>query len=469
MNINDLDLAILKGIVSNKKFAVDFVSSSDTKIFSTDAWKFADLIVSYVKLYKDIPTPRVVEEQLAKGNNKATIDYCNTLWSKINDFKWDEKEFAFNLQKLKNKYAEKQFLQFRENLINTPPEKFDLEKSLQDMHRISQNVKSVRTKKSYERKTIKDAIPEFKEEFNAKLKDPTFDKGIMTGYSYLDSVTDGLRGGELLLVGGESGGGKSMLLLNMAVQIWLGNNTFEMRENFGKGHNVIYFSLEMPFKPCRNRLLSRLSGAPSKLIRNAKLGKEDANKLTNAVQFVKIYPYEFEIVDIPRGATMETIEMLYEEAKMTYEPDVIVIDYLGLMEYEEADLDDWLKLGKIAEKIHEFARVHNKVVLSAVQLNRAKASKDVEEKIGLHRIGRSALIMQNANIAIQIETRPNEKQFPDMFYHVIKNRDGEQGKGKLIKNLSCGTLLDDEIKEENVGYEFTDVDDISDKIEYLDI
>lgn len=469
MNITDLDLSILKGIVSNKKNAIDFVNTCDTKVFSTDVWNFANIIVSYVKIYKDLPTLRVIEDQLAKGNNKALIEHTKTLWKKIEDHKADDKEFSFDLQKLKNKYAEKQLVQYRDALVNTPVDKLDIDKSLQEMQRITQNIKSVKTKKAYERKTLREAIPEFKEEFDAKLKDPTIDSGIMTGYSYLDSATDGLRGGELVLVGGESGGGKSMLLMNMAVQIWMGKNTTDMRDNFTKGCNVMYFSLEMPYKPCRNRLLSRLSGAPSKLIRSAKLNGEDAKKLTEACRFVKAYPKEFEIIDIPRGVTMETIEMLYEDAKMHYEPDVIVIDYLGLMEYEDSNLDDWLKLGKIAEKIHEFARVHNKIVLSAVQLNRAKAGKDVEEKIGLHRIGRSALIMQNANIAVQIETRQNEKQFPDMFYHLIKNRDGELGKGKLIKNLACGTLLDDEIKDEDVGYEFTDVDDISDKIEFLDI
>lgn len=469
MNYNELDLSVLKGIIFSKKHAIDFVNSCDTKVFSTDVWNFANTITSYVKMYKDVPTLRTIEEQLGKGKNQVLIDSFKNIWTKISDHGADDKEFSFNLKKIKDRYAERQFSQYKESLALLPPDKIDVEKQLQEMQRISQNIKSIRIKKSYERKTIKDSVSEFVEEFNAKRNDPTFDTGIKTGYSYLDSATDGLRGGELLLVGGESGAGKSMLLMNMAAQIWLGKNTVDMTGNYVGGHNVMYFSLEMPFKPCRNRLLSRLSGSPSKLIRNAKLSKEDVTKLTTAIKFVKTYNKEFEIIDIPRGATMDTIEMIYEDAKIHYQPEVIVIDYLGLMDYEEADLDDWLKLGKIAEKIHEFARVHNVIVLSAVQLNRAKATKDVEEKIGLHRIGRSALIMQNANIAIQIESRQNEKQFPDMFYHLIKNRDGELGKGKLIKNLSCGTLLDDEIKDEDVGYEFTDVDDISERMELLEI
>ena len=337
------------------------------------------------------------------------------------------------------------------------------------MSATNQAIKSLHQVKAYDRKTLKEAVPIFREEYNAKLQDPNFDQGTRTGYSYLDNVTDGLRPGELILIGGESGAGKSMLLMNMALQIWLQGNTTDMTGNFVPGNSVLYFSLEMPFKPCLNRVLSRLSGCPSKKIRNATLDQEEAAKLKTALRFINNYENQFEIIDIPRGATMETMELMFEEAKAHFEPKVVVIDYLGLMDYDGPEMDDWLKLGKIAEKIHEFARVHNVIVLSAIQLNRSKGGKDAEEKIGLHRIGRSALIMQNANIGVQIETRPNEKSFPDMYYHLIKNRDGELGKGKLIKNLAAGTLIDDKIEEDSTTFEIKDPDDISEKIELLDI
>jgi replicative DNA helicase len=245
-------------------------------------------------------------------------------------------------------------------------------------------------------------------------------------------------------------------------------NTIDMTDNFGPGQHVLYFSLEMPFKPCLNRVLARMSGNPSKKIRNASLTPDEAVKLKKSLKFINNYPYQFEIVDIPRGATMGSLELIYEEAKVNYDPKVIIIDYMGLMSFEGPEMDDWLKLGKISEKIHEFARVHNVTVLSAVQLNRSKG-KDAEEKIGLHRIGRSALIMQNANIAIQIETRPNEKDYPDMKYHLIKNRDGEMGGGTIIKNLSCGTLIDQKAEEDPTTFELRDPDDISTKIDLLDI
>jgi replicative DNA helicase len=466
---SELDLVVLKTLLTNKKHALDFASEGDPKIFSPDVWNFAQVILGYVKTYKDLPTLKVVVERLSKGNNEKLVETIKTIWSQIDNVSHDDREYKHNLEKLKKRFAEKQIKNIQESLAKFDPSSMDIGKAIKDMQQTVQSIKGLNQVRSYDRKTLKEAIPTFKEEYNAKIENPNFDTGIKTGYSYLDFATDGLRPGELVLIGGESGGGKSMLLMNMAVQMWLQQNTLDTpEESFGPGNSVLYFSLEMPFRPCLNRVLARLSGNPSKLIRNAKLDSDQAEKLKKSLRFIKKYPYEFEIVDIPRGATMEQLEMIFEEAKAHYDPKIIVIDYLGLMEYDGGkDMDDWLKLGKISEKIHEFARVHNRIVLSAVQLNRMKGAKD-EDKIGLHRVGRSALILTNANIAIQIESRQNEKQYPDMKYHLIKNRDGELGNGVLIKNLSCGTLLDSKTEEDDTQFEMRDPDDISDKIDRLD-
>lgn len=477
MSNSNLELSILKVLCNNRKHAVDFVSECDAKLFSPDVWNFANLLLGYIKTYKDVPTLRILTERLSKGNNAEHVKYVADLWNKVDQVQYDDREYKYDLEKLKNRYAETEFGKLKDYLAKG--DKIDVQRAVLETQKIIQSIKGLKEPKSYDRRTLRGSVEEFRDEFNAKLKDPNFDKGIPTGYSFLDSATDGLRAGEMLLIGGESGHGKSMFLMNMALQMWMQNNTVDMTENFTKGYNVLYFSLEMPRKPCRNRILSRLAGIPSKIIRNpvtkdkkVKLNQEQREKLKSALQFIEKYPYEFEIIDVPRGASAERIEALLEEAKLEFNPDIIVVDYLGIMDDPDGkELDDWLKLGIISGKLHEIARVHNVIMLSAVQLNRMKPNKEVEEKIGMHRIGRSALIMHHANIAIQIEARPNEKQYPDLLYHLIKNRDGELGKGKLIKNFACGTLLDDRLdtEEEDVGYEFTDFDDLSEKIEFFDI
>jgi replicative DNA helicase len=472
MSLDNLDLNILKTLVSNKKNAIDFTNDNDTSLFSPEAWNFANIIFTHVKTYKDLPTLRIISEKLSKGGNDKLLHNIQSVWAELDRINYDDKEYKHDLEKIKKRYAEKQLIVIRDNLAKLNPGTMDISKTVTDLQKTVQNIKNLNQTKAYERKTLKEAVPIFREEYNAKMEDPTFDAGIKSGYSYLDFATDGFRPGELILIGAESGGGKSMLLMNMAIQMWLGKNEVNHESTeFSPGNNILYFSLEMPFKPCLNRVLSRLSKCPSKLIRNAKLNNEDASKLKNVLKFINKYPNQFEIVDLPRNATMESLELIYEDAKATYDPKIIVIDYLGLMDYEGGDnIEDWLKLSHIAAKIHEFARVHGLIVLSAVQLNRAKNGKDAEDKIGLHRIGRSAGIVQNANIAIQIETRPKEKGYPDMIYHLIKNRDGELGKGRIIKNLACGTLIDDQMEEESdVSFEMRDSDDISQKLEALDI
>lgn len=465
---NELDLMILKTLVSNKKHAMDFVSECDPKLFATEVWNFANLAVGYIRTYKELPTQRVMVEKLAKGNNDKLIEHVRKMWEQLDRINYDTKEYKHDLEKMKKRFAEKQISNIKDTLAKQESGSMDISKSVGEMQKTLQSIKALSQVKAYERKTLKEAVPIFREEYNAKMEDPLFDQGTKTGYSYFDNVTDGLRSGELVLIGGESGSGKSMLLMNMAIQLWMQSNTIDMTADFTPGQHVLYFSLEMPFKPCLNRTLARLSGNPSKLIRSAKLNQEEALKLKKGLKFISNYPYEFEIIDIPRGATMESLELIYEEAKANYDPKIVVIDYMGLMDYDGADMEDWLKLGKIAEKIHEFSRVHNLTTLSAVQLNRAKSGKDADDKVGLHRIGRSALIMQNANIAIQIETRANEKDHPDMKYHLIKNRDGQLGHGTLIKNLSHGTLIDNPSTEDNTEFSMRDPDDISEKLDALD-
>ncbi len=469
MSYSTIDMSVLKSILTNKKHALDFANENDPKIFSADLWNFANVVIGYIRTYKDIPTQRVVVEKLSKGNNDKLVESIKAVWTELDKINSNDQEYRHDLDKIKARYAEKQILGTREVLTKLEPGSIDVNKTVIEMQKAIQSIKALNQVRSFERKTLKEAIPQFRDEYNAKQEDPNFDAGIMTGYSFLDIATGGLRPGELMLIGGESGGGKSMLLMNMALQIWLQGNKIEPGDTYKAGKNILYFSLEMPFKPCLNRVLGRLSNNPTKLIRQAKLNPVEAENLKKVLRFINSYPYHFEIVDIPRGATMESLELIYEEAKAIYNPDVVAIDYLGLMDYEGGkDMEDWLKLGKISERMHEFTRVNNCSAISALQLNRPKGAKE-EDRIGLHRIGRSSLIMQNANIGVQIETRPNEKNFPDMKYHLIKNRDGELGSAVLIKNLACGTLLDQTVEEDPTTFEMRDPDDISERIELLNI
>lgn len=461
MNLPDLDLSVLKVIFENKKAAVEFASEGDDKIFSPDLWRFGKLVIDYVKIYKEIPTQRVLLETFAK-DNEGLKKYINSVSEALNNTPVNDREFKHNVKKLKDRFAAQLLCS-----VNVPQDgEIDIQKTIQSLQNVSERVRGLYKTKVYDQKTIKESIGDFRQRYIAKAKDPNFGRGILTGYNFIDFQTNGLRPAELFLVAGESGSGKSMLLMNLAIQMWLQNNKIDQVTDFKKGYNILYFSLEMPHEQCLNRVLSRISDVPYRGIRDGNLLQEDVEKLQKGLQFVKKYPWEFEIVDIPRGATAEQLELIFNDAKNKFEPDVVVVDYLGLMEYE-GEMDDWLKLGKISEKLHEFARLFNVAVLSAVQLNRMSGSKKdatSADKIGAHRIGRSALIIQNANIAMQIEKRDDENMHPDCILHFIKNRDGELVKGRLLKNFANCALLND---YGDATTEIADADDIAERLRKL--
>lgn len=466
----ELDLQVLNAIINSRKFALEFVNECDNKLFSTEVWNFANVVINYVKNYKEVPTLRVLTEKLSKGNNEKLIEYVSKVWSEVENISCNEKEYKHNLELLKNRFAEKQLVSVKENLNKLDFNNIDPNKVVTDLQKTIQNVRNLSHNKTYESKSLKDALPWFAENFKLKKENPDYNKGIPTGYSFIDWSTNGIKPSDFILVCGESGHGKSTLLSNMASNIWRQGNTVDST-SFTPGKNIVYFSLEMPYENCFNRLLSSLSGVPYKKIENAKCNKEEMSKLKKALDFINKFPNQFTIVDIPRMASANDIESIVNDVKLEHTVDAIFVDYLGIMSTNDSKEDqDWLKQGQISYELREIARAHSVPMFSAVQLNRkAKSSSSEDENIGLHRLARSSGIATNATTIIQLVSRgEKEHMYPTCKYALIKNRNGPLGTGNLIKKLDCSTFIDDPI-EINEDYEIIDQDDISEDIEDIEL
>src|ERR1700676_5529069 len=99
MSYPSIDLCILKTITSNKKHALDFVNEQDTKLFGSDIWNFANLVVGYIRTYKELPTLRVITEKLSKGNNEKLIEKVTTVWNQLEKIEVNDKEYKHDLEK----------------------------------------------------------------------------------------------------------------------------------------------------------------------------------------------------------------------------------------------------------------------------------------------------------------------------------------------------------------------------------
>lgn len=437
--VDDQDLRIIKNILDDKSSANEFVRSFDESIFIGSGKKIMRDIISYVHSYKFPPTKRVLLENVE--NNTQLFNEYSYVLSCLDNIDVNPSEFKYDLDKICSRYKEHATLNFKKT-VQSLKDQDQIQEATRNFHKEIE--KASYKKQSHVQKPISNFLDEFKRDYNNKFHNKDQAQGILTQYKYLDYITNGLQPAEMVIIGGETGAGKSQLLNNLAIQLWMQNNTVNDRDSFKKGYNVLYFSLEMPYKQCFNRTISRISELELYGIRDATLAPSEVQNLYKACEFIEAYPYHFEIVDIPRGVTVEDVEERYLEAKAKFNPDIVVVDYLGLLEDREASGDDWLKLGHIAGKLHEMSRVYGCSMLTAVQLNRL--AKNSDNRIGLHRFGRSSLIATHATLCLQIETRPDENQFGDMVVHIIKNRNGALGHFSLKRDFSRSLLLDyDEI------------------------
>ena len=440
--MDNLEKSVLHAITVHKRLALDFASSSNEQLLLTPESRVLGRTFSnYIKTFKDIPTKRVLLDK--HSEEPDLINLIREFYDSIEDKNYNEAEYAYDVSKLKQVYGERRLEAIKEK-VNYATN--DVTGTIKEIEKEISLIKSANGQRAYERKTIKNHTDDFRNNYIEKLKNPDLGRGILTGYSFFDYIKNGLRPADLIIIAGETGSGKSMFLNNIAIQIYMQNNRIDMTpDQFGKGYNVAYFSLEMPYEDCFRRTISRMADVPEYAIRDAKLGKAEAKGVSQACKFMKNYPYEFEIIDVPRGFSVEQLELTFEDIKSDYTPDAIFIDYLGLMEDVDNDNDDWLKLGQLTGKIHEFGRVHAVPVLSAVQLNRIDPTnrKSDIKAIGLHRIGRSSLIATHATAIIQIETRQDEETHDDFIYHIIKHRGGESNKShSILKNFSKCSITD---------------------------
>lgn len=444
--MNPLDLSILKVLFTNKKHALDFAAESNEKLFEPDNVRLAKIVVDYLKNYRDVPTRRVILERIRQLKNDAFLRHAELSIDEIETHQYDDREYRHDLEKIKTRFAEKVIGQLRESLNGSG--KIDIRRTLTELQGTIQTIRSVNEVKAYTHKDLKEAVPDFKERYMAKKKNPDVSTGLMTGFTWLDYITGGISPGTLTLVAAASGAGKSTVLMNVALSMWANGNSIHSRKDFREGNDVVFYSLEMPFELCQERVISRLAMVPQKSIKNATLSEEEGKSVAATLRFMETYPWNFDIVDMPRGSTLEAMETIYSDiASRKRKPKVIVVDYLSLMSAgEDADPNqgDWLQLGKAAEKLHEFSRVYNAVVLSAVQLNEPKpGAKATEDNYGLGAVGRSRMINHNADLILSLEKREKEAERPDVRIHIIKSRSTEHGSGTMYKNFACCAILND--------------------------
>lgn len=179
---------------------------------------------------------------------------------------------------------------------------------------------------------------------------------IPTGFRTFDQENQGFGWGNLVLVAGSTGGGKSTLAAQFGI------NWMQM------GEDVTFVPLEMSKKEMAARVMANASDID---VRKILFGKMSENE---KLKYWKAYK-KFVLRGKKQGGTFRVFkpksDMTIEEIMASTYPfgsRIIIIDYISLLKDVDGD-DAWQKLGAVARYCKVYAETHNKIVVLLAQLS----------------------------------------------------------------------------------------------------
>ena len=218
-------------------------------------------------------------------------------------------------------------------------------------------------------------------------------------------IQGGVGNGDLALIFGNPGGGKSWTL------VALGGHAVKL------GYNVIHYTLELSESYTGRRYDAYFTGIP--------VDQLDINKdrVESALADLK---GELIIREFPMGkTTITTIENHIKKVRdMGIEPDLILIDYIDLLSSRSKRADRKEEIDDIYVSTKGLARELNLPIWSVSQVNRAGAKDNVIE--GDKAAGSYNKIMIS-DICMSLSRKKEDKVDGTGRFHVMKNRYGGDG------------------------------------------
>jgi replicative DNA helicase len=168
--------------------------------------------------------------------------------------------------------------------------------------------------------TLADILPDVYGEIEARAKAPKEIWGIPTGLPHFDIETGGQHPGELTVLAGEPGMGKSWLMLSMA------------REMVRHSPGAI-FTLEMSPKALTYRLLSGEACVRSKQLRNGFIAEADWGRISTSIEALE----EVQLFMDGKSRTCGTIRAVLANLVNRRGVRWFFVDYLTLLDEEGKD------------------------------------------------------------------------------------------------------------------------------------
>ncbi len=244
--------------------------------------------------------------------------------------------------------------------------------------------------------------------------------GIPTGFNCINNATGGLHGGELIIIAGRPGMGKSSFAVNIA-------------ENAAIEHGVpvAIFNLEMSKSMIVNRIICSQALVDSQNIRKGEFTPEDWMQICAKIDTISSSPI---YIDDSSSITVSEIKAKCRKLKQTKNLGLIVIDYLQLMQGTGRSESRQNEISEISRSLKVMAKELDIPVIALSQLSRTSETRS-DKRPMLSDLRESGAIEQDADIVIFLyrDEYYNKESAKKNIAEVIiaKQRSGSTGKFEL--------------------------------------
>ena len=238
-------------------------------------------------------------------------------------------------------------------------------------------------------------------------------RGASWGMKDIDVTTGGKCPGDLWIIGGRPGSGKSALICNSILADGRG------------GIPILFFEKEMNYQALVERLVAIDSGVPIQNIRLGILDKKQIEEIGLSMRRIREFPI---YIDTTFNSDVHYMESTIYKYKASKNIKIVYIDYLQLL----ADRGDnqTAELGRISRMCKLIANDQDICVIAASQLNRGVEGRDNKRPM-MSDLRQSGNLEEDADYVIGLyrdEYYNSETTYKKiMEYIILKARNGPVG------------------------------------------
>lgn len=269
----------------------------------------------------------------------------------------------------------------------------------------------------------------------ANRDNPDDNSKILTGYKNLDNLLKGLKPGSFNILAARPSMGKTALALNIAINAAI---------NDGKlGKHILFISLEMTSKEVYDRCAASMTSIDGyKIQEPSQLSVGELDAVCQAVYRVSDLGL---VIQQESNFTVNRLRQLVHKMEAQNKPDLIVIDYLQLMQTEQRD-DSYVKVTKISNGLKALALELEVPILALSQLNRGVENRLIKRPL-LSDLRESGSLEQDADVVMLLSRKDYyerqgcaEAGLAEL--EVAKARNGAIGTVQLFFDKTCSSFLE---------------------------